>query len=98
MTLDQAMNAAKELGIPGQNLEEVANILVNLYNLFVEKDATMVEINPFAEDSHGKCKYFFKEFHKFIFSTCKFEQMYLIPTEQCIQYCTRILQSYALND
>ena len=31
-------------------------ILLNLYELFQSKDATMVEINPFAEDSHGDCK------------------------------------------
>merc|ERR1712212_474389 len=33
--------------------DEVANILVNLYHLFLNKDASMVEINPFAEDSQG---------------------------------------------
>ena len=36
---------------------QVAEILLNLYELFQSKDATMVEINPFAEDSHGDCKY-----------------------------------------
>ena len=37
-------------------LDEVAQIFVNLYKLFVGKDATMVEINPFAEDSNGSCE------------------------------------------
>ncbi len=31
-------------------------MFVNLYDLFISKDATMVEINPFAEDSQGKCE------------------------------------------
>ena len=34
-------------------MAEVAEILINLYQLFQSKDATMVEINPFAEDSSG---------------------------------------------
>merc|ERR1711915_1111916 len=37
----------------GVNIEEVAEILLNLYDLFQKKDASMVEINPFAEDSTG---------------------------------------------
>ena len=41
-------------------LLKVAEILLNLYDLFQSKDATMVEINPFAEDSTGDCKYFMK--------------------------------------
>merc|ERR1711935_296257 len=32
---------------------EIAGTLINLYNLFMDKDATMVEINPFAEDAQG---------------------------------------------
>merc|ERR1712233_283658 len=32
---------------------EVTQILLNLYKLFQDKDASMVEINPFAEDSTG---------------------------------------------
>merc|ERR1712127_753026 len=33
--------------------EDVADTLLNLYDLFLTKDASMVEINPFAEDSAG---------------------------------------------
>merc|ERR1712165_607821 len=40
-------------GIATKRTEEFANILLNLYKLFTEKDASMVEINPFAEDSTG---------------------------------------------
>merc|ERR1712165_255781 len=41
-------------GIATKRTEEFANILLNLYKLFLEKDASMVEINPFAEDSTGE--------------------------------------------
>ena len=52
----KAKEAAKKLGFPDAKLDEVAEVFVNLYNMFVSKDATMVEINPFAEDSNGTCK------------------------------------------
>ena len=57
MTLDKAKEAANKLGFPAEKQDEVAQVFVNLYNLFVSKDATMVEINPFAEDSNGSCKF-----------------------------------------
>merc|ERR1711887_328314 len=38
----------------GVKVDEVAQILLNLYDLFTSKDASMVEINPFAEDSTGE--------------------------------------------
>ena len=41
------------IGIPESRCEEVAGVLINLYSLFLSKDATMVEINPFAEDASG---------------------------------------------
>ncbi len=40
---------AGNLGIPAAKQEEVAGVLLNLYELFLNKDASMVEINPFAE-------------------------------------------------
>jgi len=52
-TRECAKDAANKIGIPAGRLDEVADILLNLYELFQSKDATMVEINPFAEDSHG---------------------------------------------
>lgn len=48
-----AKDAAERIGIPASRTDEVADILINLYDLFQSKDATMVEINPFAEDSNG---------------------------------------------
>ena len=44
---------AGKLEIPEEGQEEVAGTLINLYKLFMDKDATMVEINPFAEDAQG---------------------------------------------
>merc|ERR1712117_311212 len=48
-----AMEVAEKLGIPKAKVDDVADILLNLYKLFVTKDASMVEINPFAEDNSG---------------------------------------------
>ena len=46
-------NVAVKLGIHDSKVDEVAQILLNLYKLFVTKDASMVEINPLAEDNSG---------------------------------------------
>merc|ERR1711983_133927 len=48
-----ALEIAGKLEIPAENQEEGAETLIRLYNLFLDKDATMVEINPFAEDAQG---------------------------------------------
>merc|ERR1711981_985805 len=53
LSLNTAITVAEELGIKANRQEEFGNILLNLYKLFLEKDANMVEINPFAEDSSG---------------------------------------------
>jgi len=52
LTLEGARKVAMDLGISGK-VEEVSQTLLKLYQLFVSKDASMVEINPFAEDSNG---------------------------------------------
>ena len=54
---DNALDAVRKLGFPKEKREDVADVLVNVYNLFIEKDATLIEINPFAEDSHGECRF-----------------------------------------
>eukprot|EP00091_Calanus_sinicus_P003429 TRINITY_DN1359_c0_g1_i3.p1 TRINITY_DN1359_c0_g1~~TRINITY_DN1359_c0_g1_i3.p1 ORF type:complete len:458 (-),score=192.31 TRINITY_DN1359_c0_g1_i3:504-1877(-) len=48
-----AKEIATAIGINAKKVDEVAQILLNLYDLFQTKDASMVEINPFAEDSTG---------------------------------------------
>merc|ERR1712158_25065 len=53
LTVEGSKNVAVKLGIHDTKVDEVAQILLNLYKLFVSKDASMVEINPFAEDNVG---------------------------------------------
>merc|ERR1712045_292909 len=53
LTVEGSKNVAVKLGIHDTKVDEVAQILMNLYSLFVTKDASMVEINPFAEDNSG---------------------------------------------
>merc|ERR1719402_413284 len=53
LSFQTAKEVANNLGIAPAKQDEVAQILLNLYDLFINKDASMVEINPFAEDSTG---------------------------------------------
>merc|ERR1712147_12003 len=48
-----ALEVAAKLGINPAKHEDVAGTLLNLYDLFLTKDASMVEINPYAEDNKG---------------------------------------------
>merc|ERR1712109_61337 len=48
-----ALDIAAKLHIPAEDQDDVSETLIKLYNLFLSKDATMVEINPFAEDANG---------------------------------------------
>lgn len=54
LEIDGAKEIATAVGIHPNKIDEVAQILLNLYSLFTTKDASMVEINPFAEDSTGE--------------------------------------------
>merc|ERR1711936_588834 len=53
LSVEGAKKVALQLGIHESKVDEVSQILMNLYKLFVTKDASMVEINPFAEDNKG---------------------------------------------
>merc|ERR1712038_2065100 len=53
LTVEGAKKVAVDLGIHANKIDEVSQILLNLYQLFLTKDASMVEINPFAEDNKG---------------------------------------------
>merc|ERR1712106_830971 len=53
LDLEGAKNVAKAIGIQAAKVDDVANVLLSLYDLFLIKDASMVEINPFAEDNTG---------------------------------------------
>lgn len=48
LTIEQATKFAERLGFQGNLLEDAAKQFVNLYNLFIDTDATQVEINPLA--------------------------------------------------
>jgi len=47
-----AVELAKKIGFSPNCVEEAADTFMKLYKLFIEKDATMVEINPMAESSN----------------------------------------------
>jgi succinyl-CoA synthetase beta subunit len=50
----QCYRLAVKLGLSAQSTKQVASIVDNLYHLFVEKDCTLVEINPLVVDSEDK--------------------------------------------
>ncbi|XP_050092804.1 succinate--CoA ligase [ADP-forming] subunit beta, mitochondrial [Anopheles aquasalis] len=47
---EQAVQIAKKVGLQDK-LDETAKMLLNMYALFVKKDALLIEINPYAEDA-----------------------------------------------
>lgn len=54
---EQAKKIAKKLGL--ENIEaKVVKLLTDMYELFIKKDALLIEINPYAEDAfdNDKCK------------------------------------------
>lgn len=50
---EQALSMADRMGIPESAQENAADYFIRLYNLFIGSDATLIEINPLAEDSEG---------------------------------------------
>ena len=44
---------ATRMGFGDENRNQAADFMQKMYNLFVEKDATLIEINPMSEDSDG---------------------------------------------
>lgn len=59
LTKEQAVKVAEKLGL-GNVSEKIAQTLLNMYDLFVKKDALLIEINPYAEDAFdtSKCEIF----------------------------------------
>ncbi|KAI8873060.1 succinate-CoA ligase [Ramicandelaber brevisporus] len=49
-----ALGLAKKIGFSDKTADEAAETFVKLYNLFISKDATLVEINPLAETVDDK--------------------------------------------
>ncbi|KAL7057007.1 hypothetical protein AAHC03_018954 [Spirometra sp. Aus1] len=55
LTEEKALELAERLGFSSdQNKRDAAEYFRKLYELFVTKDATLIEINPMAEDNNGK--------------------------------------------
>ncbi|CAO1439078.1 unnamed protein product [Diamesa serratosioi] len=50
LSKEQALKIAKTVGLD-DHLDSTVQMLMNLYDLFVKKDALLVEINPYAEDA-----------------------------------------------
>jgi len=51
---EQLEKLARHMGFPDNLSLEVQSQMKSLYKLFVEKDALLVEVNPFAESSSGE--------------------------------------------
>lgn len=49
LTKKQAQKVVHQIGLGSENMQ----LLMNMYELFVKKDALMVEINPYAKDECG---------------------------------------------
>lgn len=51
VTEDMARNIATELGFSDQCIEDAKDTIQKLYKVFMDKDATQIEINPLSETS-----------------------------------------------
>eukprot|EP00118_Oscarella_pearsei_P026247 m.309666 g.309666 ORF g.309666 m.309666 type:complete len:446 (+) comp47244_c0_seq1:14-1351(+) len=54
LTDDTALRVAKKLGFSANSLDDAVDHMKKMYDFFIEKDVSMMEINPFAEDANGK--------------------------------------------
>lgn len=53
ITQEQALNMANRMGFSESSHDQAAEYIMKMYNLFIEKDATLIEINPMCEDAEG---------------------------------------------
>lgn len=51
------------MGFPPNLVDEAAENMIKLYNLFLKYDATMIEINPMVEDASGVGKFLIHTLH-----------------------------------
>lgn len=56
MTKAQAEQVAIKVGLESQK-DKTADMLLKMYELFIKKDALLIEINPYAEDAGEKCMF-----------------------------------------
>ncbi|KAI8908365.1 ATP-grasp domain-containing protein, partial [Gorgonomyces haynaldii] len=53
LSREEAVDVATKLGFTGAAVDEAASTFEKLYKLFIERDATMIEINPLAQVQDG---------------------------------------------
>ncbi|XP_016127030.1 succinyl-CoA ligase [ADP-forming] subunit beta, mitochondrial [Sinocyclocheilus grahami] len=51
--MDQAIKVAEKMGFPPALINEAAENMLKLYDVFIKYDASMLEINPMVEDASG---------------------------------------------
>lgn len=54
LTQEQGVELAKKLGFQPEAQQNAADVFSKLYQIFKEKDATQIEINPLSEMSDGQ--------------------------------------------
>lgn len=55
LSKSEALDVAKKLSFKSEAaVNEAADIFINLYKIFKEKDATQIEINPLGETTDGR--------------------------------------------
>ena len=57
--------------------------MMKMYQMFIEKDCTVLEINPFALDSQNKCMYMYMYMHM---CTCTYIYMIVHYVSNLFQY------------
>jgi len=54
---EQVLRVAKKLGFHPDTINQAADIMKKIYEVFIKKDGSMIEINPMIEDASGKVYY-----------------------------------------
>lgn len=54
LSKNEALEFARKMGFSKQCVDQAADWMIRLYDLFIEKDAVMIEINPMSEDLLGR--------------------------------------------
>ena len=57
ITKEQADRIVNKLGLDNVK-DSISKMILNLYAMFVKKDALLLEVNPLAEDINGECNIF----------------------------------------
>ncbi|KAJ2963638.1 hypothetical protein NQZ79_g1456 [Umbelopsis isabellina] len=66
LSREQAVDLATRVGFSPAGIEQAADTFEKLYKLFIEKDATQVEINPMAESSDHQGANPYRHFYKIV--------------------------------